>query len=54
MIPVEFYILVSGLLGAVIGMAGMSLYYKGRIRAKERETWKTADGFFRRMYAEKP
>lgn len=54
MIPVEFYILVSGLVGAAIGMAGMGLYFRGRITAKERESWRAASNYFKRRYHGQP
>lgn len=50
MIPVEFYILASGLIGAAIGMTGMAIYFRGRITAKERESWRAASNYFKRRY----
>lgn len=48
MIPLEFFILAAGLLGALIGMLGTHLYYRRRLAGKERQTWNTARIFYTR------
>lgn len=48
MIPLPFFILVAGVLGAFIGTLGMHLYYRHQLARKERETWKSARVYYTR------
>jgi len=47
-IPLEFFILVSGIIGAAIGFFGCSVFASKRIRSIKSETWKRAEVFYTR------
>lgn len=48
-IPLEFFIIVSSIIGASIGMLVMRIYYHGRIVTTEKQTWKTAERFYKAL-----